>query len=70
MREHRGSVIMGFGSYDESEQENQEGNTDVDEEDAVNVHEHDHQGEVSVESDLSSTELVDQLQEMKDADEE
>jgi len=70
MREHPGSGIMGFGSYDESEQENQEGNTDVDEEDAVNVHEHDHQGEVSVESDLSSTELVDQLQEMKTVDEE
>jgi len=56
---------MGFGSYDESEQE-EAGENDLDEEDAVSVHENDHDGEVEFETDLSNEELVDQLDEMKD----
>ena len=60
---------MGFGSYDESEQQNQ--NVEADEEDGVNVHEEDHQGEVSFESDVSTDELVGQLQDIKsDGDDE
>lgn len=56
---------MGFGSYDESEQEDQSG-SDIDADDAVNVHEDDHDGEVTFESDASSEELVDRLQAIKD----
>jgi hypothetical protein len=63
---------MGFGSYDESEQENQQAENDVDEEDAVTVRDAKHDGEVNYESNASSEELIDKLQEMKDdeADEE
>ncbi len=61
---------MGFGSYDESEQENQQ----VDEDDAtgegVTVQENKHNGEVSFESDESADSLLDRLQEMKDDGEE
>ena len=56
--------IMGFGSYDESEQESQTPN-DEDEGEGVNVHENNHQGEVTFESDASADELLDQLEEMK-----
>lgn len=56
---------MGFGSYDESEQENQNVDTDDDTE-GVNVHENTHDGEVSFESDASTGDLVDRLSEMKD----
>jgi hypothetical protein len=59
---------MGFGSYDESEQESQ-GDNDI-ESDALNVHENDHDGEIGVTGDASSEELLDQLSEMKDEDEE
>ncbi|ESS10783.1 MAG: hypothetical protein A07HR60_02803 [uncultured archaeon A07HR60] len=59
---------MGFGSYDESEQQNQ--NVEADEEDGVNVHDEDHQGEVSFESDVSTDELVGQLQDIKSDDDE
>ena len=60
---------MGFGSYDESEQKDQ--NNDIDEDSAVNVHEHDHEGRVSVESGASQNELLDQLQDIKsEADDE
>jgi len=55
---------MGFGSYDESEQGDQD--TDIDEEGAVNVHENDHDGEISFDSEADSDELIDQLQSMKD----
>lgn len=58
---------MGFGSYDESEQENQEYDTDYDDEDAVNTAEHDHHGEVSFEfGESTSDELLDQFQDMKE----
>ncbi|NHN42554.1 death domain-associated protein [Halorubellus sp. JP-L1] len=59
---------MGFGSYDESEQKDDD--TDIEENDAVNVHESEHDGDVSFESDLSNEELVDQLSHMKDGDDE
>ena len=55
---------MGFGSYDESEQRNDDVNTD--DSDAINVHAENHDGEVSVEGDLSTDDLVGKLQEMKD----
>ncbi|MFB6164296.1 MAG: DUF5786 family protein [Haloarculaceae archaeon] len=56
---------MGFGSYDESEQKDQSVSEDDDTE-AVNVHENQTDGEVSFESEKSTDELVDQLQQMKD----
>ncbi len=55
---------MGFGSYDESEQRDDD--VDADDSDAINVHAEDHDGDVSVESDLSTDDLVGKLQEMKD----
>lgn len=61
---------MGFGSYDETEQENQSVETD-DETEGVTVRENDHQGDVSFETDESPADLVDRLQDMKgDEDEE
>ena len=59
---------MGFGSYDESEQQDQE--VDADETKGVNVHENDHEGEVKFESDASTDDLVDRLAEIKESDEE
>ena len=55
---------MGFGSYDESERQDQDVETDDD--DAVDVHENDHDGEVSVEGDPSTDDLVGRLQDMKE----
>jgi len=60
---------MGFGSYDESEQEQPGDNDEADEGEAVNVHEKDYDGEMSVDSDASTDELIDQLGEIKDDDE-
>lgn len=57
---------MGFGSYDESEQENQTDDADIDENDALTVHENDHDGEVTVEGADSPDELVDRLQDLKE----
>jgi hypothetical protein len=54
---------MGFGSYDESEQKDQ--NVEADESEGVNVHESEHDGEVSFETDMSTDDLVDKLDEMK-----
>lgn len=55
---------MGFGSYDESEQQNQELNTDDDTE-GINVHENDHEGELTFESQVSTDDLVGRLKTMK-----
>lgn len=55
---------MGFGSYDESEQQQQ--TADEDDVDAVNVHQNDHDGQLSFESDASTDELVSQLGTMRD----
>ena len=57
---------MGFGSYDESEQEKQQSESDVDEDDAVSVQDAKHDGEVSYDTEASSDELIDQLQDIKD----
>ncbi|MFB6068898.1 MAG: DUF5786 family protein [Halobacterium sp.] len=57
---------MGFGSYDESEQQNQEVNADEDE--GVNVHENDHDGSVTFESNASTDDLVDRLGDIKSDD--
>jgi len=57
---------MGFGSYDESEQQNQEVNADEDDSDAVNLHENDHEGELTFEANATTDELIDQLGEMRD----
>jgi hypothetical protein len=57
---------MGFGSYDETEQENQAVETEDDDGEGVSVHENDHQGDVSFETDESATDLVDRLQDIKD----
>ncbi|AXR77992.1 DUF5786 family protein [Natrarchaeobaculum sulfurireducens] len=58
---------MGFGSYDESEQQHQNRNTEDDEDAAVNVHQNDHDGSITVESDASTDDLLGQLQEIKDS---
>jgi len=57
---------MGFGSYDESEQESGNEEADYDEDEAVNIHQNDHDGEVTVEGADSADALVDKLQDMKD----
>lgn len=55
---------MGFGSYDESEQQSQMVETE-DENQGVNVHENDHEGELKFESQASTDDLVEQLQAIK-----
>jgi hypothetical protein len=58
---------MGFGSYDESEQGNQEYDTDFeDDDDGLKTEEDAHAGEVSFEFDASNDELLDQLEDIKD----
>ena len=58
---------MGFGSYDESEQERQEPNTDFDSGDAeLNERDDDHDGSMEFENGASNDELVARLQEIKD----
>ena len=59
---------MGFGSYDESEQESQQSDADMNDDEAVSVQDAKHDGEVSYEANASSEELLDKLQEMKDDD--
>ena len=58
---------MGFGSYDESEQENQSIETDEDLE-GVDIHADAHEGAVSDDTEASTEELVDQLQDIKNGD--
>lgn len=58
---------MGFGSYDESEQQNGSTNEDDDGE-AVNVHEHEHEGEMKFETGASTEDLVAKLGDMTDDD--
>jgi len=59
---------MGFGSYDESEQQDQD--YDADEDSGVTVHENNHRGEVTFESDASTDDLLGQLEEIKTDDED
>jgi len=59
---------MGFGSYDESEQKDQD--NDLDDDEAVTVHNNDHDGEINFESNADQDELIGRLDEMRDEDEE
>ncbi|GAB3684846.1 DUF5786 family protein [Salinarchaeum chitinilyticum] len=58
---------MGFGSYDESEQGNQEIDTDLDEENVASG-ETDHDGDVEFEIGASNDELIDRLSDIKEQD--
>jgi len=55
---------MGFGSYDESEQKDQD--VDADDSEGVAVHENEHDGSVDFEMEGSTSDLVDKLGEMKE----
>lgn len=57
---------MGFGSYDESEQENQDFDTDFEDDDGLDAGEAEHKGSVDFEIGASNDELLDRLQSMKD----
>jgi hypothetical protein len=59
---------MGFGSYDESEQQDQ--NVDASEDEAVNVHESGFEGDVKFETGASTDELMNQLEDIKEEAEE
>lgn len=59
---------MGFGSYDESEQQNQEINAEDTE--GVTVHENEHDGELTFESHTSTDDLLNQLETIKSTTEE
>ncbi|WP_284012257.1 DUF5786 family protein [Halobaculum litoreum] len=56
---------MGFGSYDESEQENQQVDSDLDSA-TVDGGDAEHDGDVEFEFEASNDELLDKLEEMKD----
>jgi hypothetical protein len=60
---------MGFGSYDESEQEKQEIDAEYDDEEAEQTARNTHQGTVEFDIGASNDELLDRLQEIKEADE-
>jgi len=58
---------MGFGSYDESEQERQQFDSDdVDAEAGVDTSQVAHEGSVQYEIDASNDELLDTLEQIKD----
>ncbi len=57
---------MGFGSYDESEQENQDYDADLDDDNGVNTEENSHEGSVDFEIGASNDELLDRLKDIKD----
>jgi len=59
-------MCMGFGSYDESEQENQEYDADFDDEDGVSTAQNTHDGDVEYEFNASNDELLDRLEEIKE----
>lgn len=54
---------MGFGSYDESEQQSQP--TTDDDVENVRDQEHEHEGELTFESDASADDLLNQLEDIK-----
>jgi hypothetical protein len=60
------NICMGFGSYDESEQDNQEYNTEFEDEDGVSTSENDHEGSVEFEFTASNDELLSKLNDIKD----
>lgn len=57
---------MGFGSYDESEQDNQDYDADLDDESGVSTEENSHEGEIDFEIGASNDELIDRLQDIKE----
>jgi hypothetical protein len=57
---------MGFGSYDEGEQDNQEYDADLDESDGVDTDETKHEGAVEFEFTASNDELLDKLEDIKE----
>jgi len=57
---------MGFGSYDESERENQEIDTDLDGDEGMDAADHSHDGSIEFEFDSSNEALIDQLREIKE----
>ena len=60
------TTVMGFGSYDESEQENQEYDTDFDDDDGLDTEGDTHQGDVEFEFTASNDELLDRLKDIKE----
>ena len=58
---------MGFGSYDESEQDNQELG-DIEDDDGVSTEENEHDGEVEYEIGASNDELINRLKDIKEDD--
>ena len=56
---------MGFGSYDESEQEKREVTAEVDDA-GVNTNSQGHDGRVDYEFEASNDELLDRLKDIKD----
>jgi len=60
---------MGFGSYDESEQERQDIDAEYDEDEGVTTDESDHDGDVEYEIGASNDELIDRLQDIKSGEE-
>ncbi|MFB6084427.1 MAG: DUF5786 family protein [Halorientalis sp.] len=61
---------MGFGSYDESEQDNQDYDTDFEDDDGVSTAENTHDGDIEYEFSASNDELLDKLKHIKEDDEE
>ncbi len=57
---------MGFGSYDESEQENQEYDTEFDDDDGLDTEGNAHHGDVEYEFTASNDELLDRLKDIKE----
>ena len=56
---------MGFGSYDESEQEKQELDAEIDE-DGIATSENEHEGSVEYEIGASNEELLERLEDIKE----
>ena len=63
------SIDMGFGSYDESEQEKQEIDADYDEDDAEQTARNTHDGTVEFDIGASNDELLDRLKDIKETEE-
>lgn len=57
---------MGFGSYDESEQQNQDVDADENGE-GVSIHENEHDGEINFETGASTDDLINKLSDIKDS---
>jgi hypothetical protein len=57
---------MGFGSYGESERENQEVDADYEDDTGVSTDEADHDGDVEYEIGATNDELIDRLQDIKE----